>query len=228
MALILHIETATEVCSAALSRDGELIAFCESNDATSHSAVLTLHIEQCLERAGVDLAAIDAVSVSSGPGSYTSLRVGASVAKGICYALRKPLVVVDTLQSLAWACGQHKAVENEVFCPMIDARRMEVYAALFDADANRLCANEAKIISADFWEEWGADFAKIGFSGSGAPKCEEVLKNPKAVFYQVVCSSAHHVFLANRAFVEKKFIDAAYFVPDYGKAPNITVSAKIL
>ena len=228
MAIFLHIETATEICSVAISRDGALLSLCESNEATSHASVLTLQIEQCLAESHVTLNEIDAVSVSSGPGSYTSLRIGTSVAKGICYALDKFLIVVDTLQALAIASAGLSRYENAIFCPMIDARRMEVYTAFFDASGERRTANEAKIVTQESFLSEFENYDHLVLSGNGSPKCAEVLKSPKAVFSPTFCSAAHHIFLTKIAFVQKKFEDAARYVPTYGKAPNITVSTKIL
>ncbi|MBK9338917.1 MAG: tRNA (adenosine(37)-N6)-threonylcarbamoyltransferase complex dimerization subunit type 1 TsaB [Lewinellaceae bacterium] len=137
MAKILLIETATEVCSAAIAVDGQVVALAEDLNQPNHAARLTLLIRECTQHAGIGLADLDAVAVSRGPGSYTSLRTGASVAKGICYALDKPLLAVDTLQALAAASLQKMAAQNSgeslLLAPMIDARRMEVWTALYDA-----------------------------------------------------------------------------------------------
>jgi tRNA threonylcarbamoyladenosine biosynthesis protein TsaB len=228
MPLILHLETATEVCSAALSDAEGMIALVEAPTPYAHAAQITLLVEECLRRSGRRLTELDAVSLSRGPGSYTALRVGAATAKGICYALDKPLIAVDTLRSLAAATRQTKDPPELWYCPMIDARRMEVYHAVFDARLSPLTNAKALVVNEHTFAE---DFERgqtIVFSGNGAPKCQNVLRNSRAVFRPIVCSAAHLIPLAHEAFREKRWENLASFTPLYLKPPNITVPKKIL
>ena len=134
MALILNIETATDVCSVALAKDGNTLSVREQQQGQTHAKMLTTFISECLEEAGVGKHELDAVAVSKGPGSFTGLRIGVATAKGLCYALDKPLISVNTLLSMTFVC--HQTIKHDpdvIFCPMIDARRMEVYTALIDS-----------------------------------------------------------------------------------------------
>jgi len=222
MPLILNIETATEVCSVALSKAGVVLSNEEAGQANDHARIITRLVDQCMKAAGFTLRQLDAVAISSGPGSYTSLRVGASTAKGICYALGLPLVKVDTLQSIAAATSAAQPVENTLYCPMIDARRMEVYCAIFDSENEPVTQSEALIIEPTSFQTYFAAGNKLLFSGNGAAKCREVLQNPLAVFNDIVCSASHLAPLSHLAFEKGQFLDPAYYVPHYQKAPNIT------
>ncbi len=225
MALFLLIETATDICSIGISDGTRLLALRESDAFHEHAARITGMIVACAEEAKVPLSALDAVAVSTGPGSYTGLRIGVSTAKGICYALQKPLIAVDTLQALALATA-HVEKRPALYCPMIDARRMEVYAAIFDAD-NRLIQPAAALrVEENTFADYFAQEQAIVFSGSGAEKCKTVLHSPLAHFSPVVCSAAHLVPLATAAFATKMFADVAYFEPFYLKPPNITTPKK--
>lgn len=222
MALILHLETATTVCSVSLAKDGQLLALKEQNGDYSHAENLTLFIEDVIKQAGLSLPAVDAIAVSKGPGSYTGLRIGVSTAKGLCYSLDKPLIAINTLQHLAGAVIasltsniQHPA---SFFCPMIDARRMEVYCAVFDAQGNEVEPTAAVIVD----EQSFAHLLKehtVYFFGDGAAKCKEALSgNPNAVFIDnIVPSAKDMIALAEKAFNEKQFEDVAYFEPFYLK-----------
>jgi len=225
MALILNIETATDVCSIALAKDGNVISIKESDEPYSHSKSITLLIQECIKEANEKLENLDAVAISEGPGSYTALRVGTSVAKGICYALNKPLIAIDTLKSIAWAT-QHKENLEGLYCPMIDARRMEVYYKIFDDDNLAVTKLEAKVIDESSYKDYFASNKKIIFSGNGAEKCKSVLQSPLAVFSNVICSAANMAILSQRSFEEQKFCDFAYFTPNYHKPPNITTPRK--
>jgi tRNA threonylcarbamoyladenosine biosynthesis protein TsaB len=222
MALLLCIETATEVCSVAISKDRELLALKEVEDAFAHSAKLTLFIKDCIASANVKLADLEAIAISSGPGSYTALRVGISTAKGLCYALGIPLIEVNTLQSLALATAKQLQLSDVLYCPMIDARRMEVYTALFDASGRSLTATQPLIVEDNSFENYFNRGQTIVFIGNGAAKCQLVLHSPFAQFEQVKCSAAHLIDLAFENFQYHKFVDVAYFEPFYGKLPNIT------
>ena len=227
MALILQIETATDVCSVCLSKGPDIIAIQELTNFSDHAAQITLMIEACFREASMSLSQIDAVAISQGPGSYTALRIGISTAKGICYALSKPLIAVDTLLSLALAAYALEQ-KNALYCPMIDARRMDVYAALFDVKGNQVQAPAALTVGADTFGDWFEKGHELVFCGNGASKCQAVLSSPLAHFSSVICSSKHLIPLALRAFDQKHFADLAYFEPFYLKPPNITTPRKNL
>lgn len=237
MAKILLIETATEVCSVAIALDGHPVALAEEATQPNHAARLTLLIQECAQRAGMALSDLDAIAVSSGPGSYTSLRVGASVAKGICYALNKPLVAVDTL--LALAAASHLAASPlptgaEVFLvPMLDARRKEVWTAVFDDKLHLLAPAQPLILENNFFQIFLDDLPAAApqkqfvVSGNGAKKLFSDL-----IFEGVVvgaiqsCSATHLALPAEQFFQRADFQQVAYFEPFYMKPPNITKSSK--
>ena len=172
MSLILGIETSTKICSVAISNGDKLLAIKEEGGEYSHSEKLTVFIQDVLKESGKKIADIDVIAVSKGPGSYTGLRIGVSVAKGLCYSLNKPLVSVDTLQAMA--LGASINGEYDLYCPMIDARRMEVYTALYDINNKVVQPVSAKIIDESSFDENLKD-NQIVFFGDGAHKCEEAL-----------------------------------------------------
>jgi tRNA threonylcarbamoyladenosine biosynthesis protein TsaB len=227
MPIILNIETATDICSVCISKSDEILIIKEADKDYSHTAKITLLIERCCAETEMSLKQLDAVAVSKGPGSYTSLRVGASTAKGICYALDKPLLAIDTLESIAHASSKD-GKENFLYAPMIDARRMEVYSSLFDKDMNRIEETQAKIIDERSFQKYFEKGFTIVFSGNGATKCQNVIKSPKAIFSSEVCSAANLVPLSFQAYQRKSFSDLAYFSPLYFKSPNITIPRKTL
>lgn len=223
--IILHIETATDLCSIGVSRGEELLALEEITQFSDHASKITLLITTCLQQAQLSLKDLDAVAVSRGPGSYTSLRIGISTAKGICYALDKPLIAVDTLQALALATAQSEQKEA-LYCPMIDARRMEVYAAIFDKNNQIIQEATALKIEANTFDTYFQKRQNIIFSGNGAAKCQPVLTSEYAHFNPIVCSARHLAPLALQAFENKQFANIAYFEPFYLKPPNITTPKK--
>lgn len=225
MPLILHIETTTDICSIGISQDEQLLALQEITQFSDHASKITLLIEACLQEAHLTLKDLDAVAVSQGPGSYTALRIGISTAKGICYALNKPLIAVDTLQALALATFKTEQ-KDALYCPMIDARRMEVYCAIFDKNNEVLQEAAALTIEADTFDKYFKKDENIVFSGSGAEKCKTVLIAELAHFSPVVCSAKHLISLALQAFQNQQFADLAYFEPFYLKPPNITTPRK--
>ncbi len=227
MPLILNIETATDICSVCISEYDGILAIREADKAFSHTSKITVLIRECCEELGISLAQLDAVALSKGPGSYTSLRVGASAAKGICYALDKPLIAIDTLQSIA-GVTQANTKKQGFYAPMIDARRMEVYVALFDKNLGKVLDTHAKIIDRDSFKEYFDQGHTIVFSGNGANKCRNVIDSSLAVFSPEVCSATNLVSLSYKAFQRKDFCDAAYFSPNYFKSPNITTPRKTL
>ncbi len=220
--IILNIESATEVCSVSIGRGSETLALHESDKPYDHSKVITLLIEKCCETAGISLQQLDAVAVSAGPGSYTSLRVGASVAKGICYALGKPLISVSTLEALALAAIQKEQGENALYCPMLDARRMEVYCAIFDSKGETVEKAAPRVIDPASFYEYFSNNKKIIFCGPGSIKTQQILSSNHAHFSPIACSAMHLQPISLRLYEEEKFEDLAYFKPEYLKAPNIT------
>lgn len=218
MALILQIETTTSSCSVALSRAGETLAVKELDERNIHASSLTLFIEEVLREAGITLHDINAVAVSMGPGSYTGLRIGVSVAKGICYALDIPLLAVDTLKAMASRMSRMHEKPGALFCPMIDARRMEVYTAVFSADLETLSATEAKIIDEHSFYNFLEQHTMV-FFGDGAMKCKDVLGDKShAVFIGEFSNSAADMSqLAFTQYSGGAFEDVAYFEPYYLK-----------
>ncbi len=229
MSLILGIETSTKICSVAVSDGEKLLAIEEEGGEYSHSEKLTVFIQKVLDRAKLQLKDIDAIAVSKGPGSYTGLRIGVSVAKGLCYALDKPLIAVDTLQAMAKNVAALDNSSDSLYSPMIDARRMEVYTALYDNENNSVTPITAKIIDENsFSEELTAQ--KIVFFGDGADKCAEVLeKNSTATFIDEGLPSAEFVNqIAFGKYQKQEFEDVAYFEPYYLKDFVATTPKKLL
>lgn len=221
MALILNIETSTQVCSVSLSIDGITTAIKESHTKNSHAEQLTLFVQQVLNEKGYALKDLDAIAVSKGPGSYTGLRIGVSTAKGLCYSLDKPLIAISTLEAMAAGMidsMKDKDITDTLFCPMIDARRMEVYSAIFDANLNMTREIKAEIIDENsFKNELLSN--KIVYGGDGADKCREALgSNSNAIFLDDFLPSSGFISqLAEAKFQSNKFEDVAYFEPFYLK-----------
>lgn len=219
MSLLLLIETATTSCSVALVQQEQVLALKELNERNIHAEVITVFIEELFSTAGKTYQDLDAVAVSSGPGSYTGLRIGVSTAKGLCYALDKPLIGIETMQAMA--DGMAAKLTNDgstLLCPMIDARRMEVYTALFDVKGNRIKPTSAEIID----EHSFADILQsqeVLFFGDGAEKCKELLgRYPNARFDTGFVNSAVHLAAAAQQELNATaFEDVAYFEPFYLK-----------
>jgi tRNA threonylcarbamoyladenosine biosynthesis protein TsaB len=229
MALILNIETATKVCSVAIGEDGKVIAETEIRGQQSHAGSLTLLIEQCLQEIGRTLQDLDAIAVSHGPGSYTGLRIGLSTAKGICYALEKPLITVNTLAALANVTAARFPDENAVYCPMIDARRMEVYTAIFDKNGAQIKKTQPLIVdNEDYFDDYFINNRTVIFSGDGSTKCQEIIIDKNAKFVPQENTAIGMVHIAERQFNENDFDDLAYSSPFYLKSPNITKPRKKL
>ena len=227
LALILNIETSTNICSVALSKNGELISFMESSEDKSHASSITVFVEEVFKNVSFKLQEIDAVAVSKGPGSYTGLRIGVSTAKGIAYALDKKLISVSTLQALA--LGQSASFgknENTLFCPMIDARRMEVYTAFYDKENVLKKEISAEIIKEESFLEYFEN-NKLIFFGNGANKCKTILKHENAVFVDNISTSATKMIkIAEQKFQDGKFENLAYFEPFYLKDFIATIPRK--
>ena len=225
--IILHIETSTNICSIAISENGQCIFTKSDSEGMNHAALLSVFIAEAMEFLKSVSKNIDAVAVSSGPGSYTGLRIGVSTAKGLCYGLDIPLIAVSTLEILtANAFLTAEAATNTLFCPMIDARRMEVYAAFYNKEG--IIQRE---ISADIIDEnsYSAilENHSVYFFGNGAEKCKTTLTHPNAKFIDGMYPLAQNMIaLAEKAYAEKKFVDVAYFEPFYLKE-FYTTAAKI-
>ncbi len=223
MATILHIETATEVCSVALSRNGELLKNKISDQPQAHSSLLGLFVEETMQFTRSNNIKIDAISVSSGPGSYTGLRIGVSEAKGLSYGLNVPLIAIPTHKVMAYQIAL-TIEDNTLMCPMIDARRMEVYSTFFDSKLNVVRKTSADIVDEDSYTEL-LDKHPVVFFGNGAHKCKEVITHPNAMFIENIKPEAKSmIVLAEQAFEEKNFVDVAYFEPFYLKEFVATVA----
>ena len=221
MSLILNIETATKNCSVSLSKDGDVLFFREIAEAGySHAEKLHVFIEEVLLQSKHSYSELSAVAVSQGPGSYTGLRIGVSAAKGLCYALDIPMIAVDTLAILA----EQVQVEEGFIVPMIDARRMEVYSAVFNAKHTKIIETQAEIITTDSFKEYNDT---IYFIGDSSTKCRETLTKQNFVFKEEIIfpSSREMAKLSYEKYTNSDFVDVAYFEPLYLK-DFIATSAK--
>ena len=225
MACILHIETSTDVCSVALSEDGAILFTKEDFDGPQHAVTLGVFVDEVLSMADSHAKPIDAVALSCGPGSYTGLRIGASMAKGICYGRNLPLIALPTLKVMSVPILLMADLpEDALLCPMIDARRMEVYAAIYDRALNPIKEVSADIITADSYAEYLREHP-VYFFGNGAAKCKEVITHQNARFIDGIQPLARWMFpLADRAFLDGTFQDVAYFEPFYLKEFVATVA----
>ena len=214
MSYILNIETATTNCSVSLSNQGETLYLVEDyNNSYSHAERLHVYIDQVLHKADITADRLDAVAVSKGPGSYTGLRIGVSAAKGLCYALKIPLISVSTLEALA-----HQVVANDgVIIPMLDARRMEVYAAVFDAQKNLVRETKAEVVDQRSYNAF-LERSKVYFIGTGVSKTKDVIQSDNAVFIEDKLPSASTMSKLSYEKLKKNDIeDVAYFEPYYLK-----------
>jgi len=227
MSIILHIETSTNVCSVALSENGRCL-FSKSNaEGMNHAALLSVFIAEALEVLKSNEKKPDAVAVSSGPGSYTGLRIGVSTAKGLCYGYGIPLIAVSTLEVLTAQALQSVLDQNVLYCPMIDARRMEVYAAFYNADMEIKREISADIIDSDSYADM-LDKQPVYFFGNGAEKCKSTLTHPNARFIDNLVPLAENMIsFAEKAFADNNFVDVAYFEPFYLKEFQTTTPKKM-
>jgi len=218
MPLILCLETSTKACSVALGLNGNIIAIKESVDEKySHAENITLYIEDVCKQKDISLKDIDAVAVSKGPGSFTGLRIGVSTAKGLCYALKKPLIAINTLEAMAAGCVHHQSDTPSLFCPMIDARRLEVYCAVYSENLTEIKKTTAEIIDKNSFSDLLLSH-KICFFGDGANKCKAIISHPNAIFSDSIHPSAKFMLLlAEKRFSENKVEDIAYLEPFYLK-----------
>ena len=218
MSCILHIETSTNVCSVAVSEDGQCIFSKEDFNGPNHAVVLGSCVDEALSFADSHAIPVDAVAVSSGPGSYTGLRIGVSMAKGICYGHGIKLLSVPTLKLMCVPILLREMIEDAaLLCPMLDARRMEVYAAIFDRSLREIRPTQADIVDENTYKVL-LDRQPIYFFGNGAEKCKEVIRHPNARFLADIHPLAKWMMpLAERKMMNGEYEDVAYFVPYYLK-----------
>lgn len=233
MSLILCIETGTDICSVGLARDGELVSLRESDEGRDHAKNVAVFVDELLRENGVAAEELSAVAVGMGPGSYTGLRIGVSFAKGLCYGLQIPLVAVGSLDSMVQVAREDYEAgiidverwEDAVLCPMVDARRMEVYTQMFDTQGQPLNEVKAEIVTEESFKEWRNERQLVIF-GNGAAKCREVLSN--ATYINVTPSARGLAALAHQRFEAGQTEDIAYFEPFYLKDFIIIPSKKKL
>ena len=214
MALILNIETTTTNCSASISKEGKIVFLKEDNNKNfSHAESLHVFIDAVLKESKIDVTDLNAIAVSKGPGSYTGLRIGVSAAKGLCFALNKPLISISTLQALAYQIK----IEDGVIVSMLDARRMEVYSAIFNADYDQIRDTEAEILDDHSFKDY-LEKGKVYFIGNGVEKTRDVITHSNAVFIDDKLPSANEMgLLAFNKYKISDFEDVAYFEPYYLK-----------
>lgn len=232
MTIILIIETSTEVCSVALAKEGRIMDLIETKEGQNHAKLVTVYAELLMQRNKIKASDLAAVAVSKGPGSYTGLRIGVSTAKGICYASKIPLIAIGTLEAMTRHVAVNRAKyhipedRSTMFCPMIDARRMEVYSMLLDQDGNVIKPITANIIEDSFLMDELND-NQVVFFGNGSEKCRKVINSMNAIFIENIEASARYMpELAWNAYIKNQFEDLAYFEPFYLKDFVATVSKK--
>lgn len=218
MALILNIETATNVCSVCLAYNGNVVTYKEKDEPNIHSSFLSVFIEELFSNNSYNLLDLSAVAISKGPGSYTGLRIGISVAKGIAYGLNIPLLGISTLQHMVYGAQQLTNNQSPLFAPMIDARRMEVYTALLNKDLEYVVNPTSLTVNHDLFHDYRKN-QDVYFFGDGMPKAKTLLQNQKNVNFlpDFKISSINMVKLAEKAFARNEQEDLAYFTPMYLK-----------
>ncbi len=234
MSLILCIETGTDICSVGIARDGELLSLRESDEGRDHARKVAVFVDELLRETDIAPERLDAVAVGKGPGSYTGLRIGTSFAKGLCYGLDKPLVAVGSLDALAEVAREDYRAgildiddwDRALLCPMVDARRMEVYAQLFDTEGRPQGDVAAVVVDSESFGDERHSGRPFVIFGSGARKCAEVL--PGATFVEVTPSARGLARLAEEALRAGRTEDVAYFEPFYLKDFVVTTSKKKL
>ena len=233
MSLILCIETGTDICSVGIARDGELMSLRESDQGRDHAKQVAVFVDELLRETGVKPDELDAVAVGMGPGSYTGLRIGVSFAKGLCYGLNIPLLAVGSLEALTdvaikdYEAGiiQVEGWDEALLCPMVDARRMEVYTQIFNSRCEAQSEVSAEIITEESFSQWRAK-GKLVIFGNGAAKCQEML--PDAIYIDVTPSARGLTRIAHQLFEAGKTVDIAYFEPFYLKDFVVIPSKKKL
>jgi tRNA threonylcarbamoyladenosine biosynthesis protein TsaB len=221
MPLILNIDTATTLASVCLAKNEEVLMLITNSEQKKHASFLQPAIQKIAAQTGYTLNQIDAVAVSNGPGSYTGLRVGLSSAKGLCFALNKPLLLLNTLEIMAAGCieefkKQNSGNSHTLFCPMIDAKRMDVFTAVYTANLEILAVPEAKTVHENTFSELLGQYPVI-FFGSGSTKCENLLSHNNSIFSKFSHSAASMVSISFKKYTRKDFADIAYSEPFYLK-----------
>ena len=232
--MILCIETGTDVCSVGIARDGELLSLRESDEGRDHARKVGVFVDELLRETGIAPDDLDAVAVGKGPGSYTGLRIGVSFAKGLCYGLQKPLLAVGSLDALVEVAREDYEAgilavddwQHARLCPMVDARRMEVYAQVFDSQGTPLTDVSAEVVSEESFAAYRQAGEPFVIFGSGARKCADLLAG--ATFVEVTPSARGLARLAQQALDEGRTEDVAYFEPFYLKDFVVTTSKKRL
>lgn len=229
MSCILSIETSTDVCSVAMSENGQCIFKKEDHSGPNHAVSLGVYVDEALSFTDNHAIPLGAVAVSSGPGSYTGLRIGVSMAKGICYGRDVPLLSVPTLEVMAVpVLLNHEIEDDALLCPMIDARRMEVYSAIYDRALKQQREIRADVVDGDTYREF-LDQHPVYFFGNGAAKCMETINHPNAHLIKGIEPLAKYMFpLAERKWVQEEFEDLAYYVPFYLKDFVAKMPKKVL
>lgn len=225
MACILNIETSTPVCSVALSAEGEILFEKASFEGPSHAVLVGVYVEEALTVLKEKNLRLEAVAVSSGPGSYTGLRIGVSVAKGLCFGYGIPLIGIRTLDILAsTAIRRREGASDALYCAMLDARRMEVYAAIYRSDLQTVRETSADVVTAETYASY-LEKGNVCFFGNGAAKCKTVIQSPNALFLDDIHPLAVEMApLADRAYEAGRFEDVAYFEPFYLKEFQATIA----
>lgn len=225
MSCILSIETSTSVCSVALSAEGKVLFEKSSFEGHSHAALLGVFVEEALSVLKENERKLDAVAVSSGPGSYTGLRIGVSLAKGLCFGWNIPLISIHTLDIMAATVIKQQVVDPDcLYCAMLDARRMEVYASIYDSSMHTVRETAADIVDADTYASY-LEKGKVCFFGNGATKCQSVITSSNALFVEDIHPLAvNMVTLAEEAYDKGQFEDVAYFEPFYLKEFQATIA----
>lgn len=217
MALLLNIDTATEIASVCVSEDARCMAYVENNRQKEHASFIQNSISSALNEARVKLKDIDAFAVTSGPGSYTGLRVGMATAKGFCYAFQKPLIAINTLQVMTKAAiDVEKGSSGVLFCPMIDARRMEAFIALYNAELETVLPPQVIILNQFFFDTY-LQAHHIKFLGSGSTKFQRLMIHINGSFLNIHATAQHLASLAAQAFAANQFADVSYTEPSYCK-----------
>jgi tRNA threonylcarbamoyladenosine biosynthesis protein TsaB len=227
MAQVLCLETATEICSVALHEDGVLKNLIESTAPYVHSSQITVMVNACLSEVDVLISELDAVAVSAGPGSYTGLRVGASVAKAICYAMQIPLLAIDSLEALAYGV-KDQIKEGEIIFSSIDARRQEVYASVYTSNYEVIFSNRSIILDEYDLTEIKQTGDSMVLVGNGSQKIISSFGSDICRNSGVLSSASNMLELSSRAYNQENFSSLAYYAPNYIKPPNITKSRKKL
>ncbi len=216
MSLILNIDTATETGTVCLSKDGEQLFLLQNSDQKDHAAWLHVAIDSMMREAGYTLHDLNAVAITAGPGSYTGLRVSMATAKGLCYALAIPLITENTLKVMAFAAREQAGDPSFLFCPMIDARRMEVFTAVYDDHLEEVIPPTAMILDESSFSTQ-LEAHRVLFFGNGSEKWRNISKSPNAAFIELPVNRVYLAILSHKKYIDRQFTDIAYCEPVYTK-----------